>query len=140
MDCLADEFCANSIKEQTYTCTLSGKNLNWELDKDGVNVGMKTYNESSAILMVEPIETMSPFTAVLVVNDGSTMESNLTFTPLIDMDGLLIQCYKKMNTSISSCTVIIAGTIINDNRFYDNYECNYYLSRCSHFSFKCDSI
>ena len=86
--------------------------LNWVLTNGTMSVGEITYNQHSDLLVVEPIDPMSLFNAVLVVHDASakTIQSNLTFTPSLEMDGLLIECYRKMNANnIYSCTITIAG-------------------------------
>ncbi len=86
--------------------------LNWVLTNGTMSVGEITYNQHSDLLVVEPIDPMSLFNAVLVVHDASakTIQSNLTFTPSLEMDGLLIECYRMMNANnIHSCTITIAG-------------------------------
>ena len=86
----------------TYQCNSGADTLLWRvLDTNGDSVGAVNYTHVGATESIG-----DQFNTVLTA-DGSSLVSNITFTPTLNMNNYIVQCGAA--GTLVNCSIVIAG-------------------------------
>ncbi|XP_019859662.1 PREDICTED: uncharacterized protein LOC109587882 [Amphimedon queenslandica] len=101
--------CPSSVclsRPVTYECNSGVNTLIWRvLDTNGVSVGTESYTDFEDDVGAT-VSIGSQFDTVLTV-DGSSLVSNITFTPMLNISNYIVQCADPTGT-LMNCSIVIA--------------------------------